>query len=359
MRILSPVASPEEVEPLADGGADELFCGIFPTQWYERWGRGAWPNRRGPGPANVESVAELGAIADAAHARDRKVFVALNQQFHPDDQAEFLLELARTIHDRGAADAFIVTDPGFIALLKDEIPDCSIFASTVTVALNSDAVKFLAELGCDRVILSRHLTLSEIAEIRAGAPDVELEVFLLNDNCYFEEGFCSTTHTMPGFGVYCMTPWELQITRDGDADAIVDPEERARWDFLVEEHREYLRHLGNRGHGDSRARLPLGPCGLCAIPELIDLGIHSGKIVGREANLYRKIRSVQAVRHIRDSYLQGRDAGATKAAAVELRGDLRGCASGYSCYYREARNRDLIPFPTRARGPRRPPRKQR
>ena len=44
---------------------------------------------------------------------------------------------------------------------------------------------------------------------------------------------------------------------------VADPEERARWDFLVEEHREYIRHLGSRGHGEGRTAMPLGPCGLC------------------------------------------------------------------------------------------------
>ncbi len=100
--------------------------------------------------------------------------------------------------------------------------------------------------------------------------------------------------------------------------------------------------------------MPLGPCGLCAIPELMDLGIHSGKIVGREANLFRKIRSVQAVRYIRDGYAESGDATAAKSGAVELRGDPTGCAAGYSCYYRSARDRSLIPLPSRPRGPRRP-----
>ena len=98
--------------------------------------------------------------------------------------------------------------------------------------------------------------------------------------------------------------------------------------------------------------MPLGPCGLCAIPELMALGIDSGKIVGREAALFRKIRSVQGVRHVRD-VSEADSPSAAKAAAVELRGDPRGCSGGYSCYYREARQRDLIPLPGRPRSPRR------
>ena len=155
------MASAEEVEPLVDGGADELFCGLFPTGWYERWGRGSWPNRRGPGPANIESVEDLVRLADAAHGegplrpggRRASLFVALNQQYYPDDQADFLLGLAREVLERAAIDAFIVSDPGFMSALKEALPEARIFASTVTVALNADSVRFLQDLGDALVVL--------------------------------------------------------------------------------------------------------------------------------------------------------------------------------------------------------------
>ena len=339
MHILTPCAGAEEVEPLAASGADELYAGIFPEGWYARWGRGAWPNRRGPGPANLETIDQVVALQTAAARAGLPVYLAVNAPFYTDAQAAWLVDHLAEIRAAAAIDAFIVTDPGLIALLRERLPETDVFASTVTVALNAEAARFLVDdLECARVILSRHL-----------------EVFLLNDNCYFEEGFCSTTHTMPGFGVYCMTPWEVQVTRDDFGGApLADPEERARWDFLLDEHREFLRHLGNRGHGEGRLQMPLGPCGLCAIPELLDIGVASGKIVGREASLFRKLRSVQAVRYVRDSALQlgsGREREAKKRA-VELRGDPRGCAAGYSCYYRLARARELLPLPTRPRGPR-------
>ena len=345
MHILAPCAGAEEVEPLAASGADELYAGIFPKDWYDRWGRGAWPNRRGPGPANLETTDQVIALQEAA--------VAVNAQFYTDAQAAWLVDHLTELHAAAPVQALIISDPGLIALLRERLPELDVFASTVTVALNSEAVRLLADdLGCARVILSRHLELSEIRRLRDAVPDVDLEVFLLNDNCYFEEGFCSTTHTMPGFGVYCMTPWEVSVTRDDRGDApLTDPEERARWDFLLDEHREFIRHLGNRGHGAGRLQMPLGPCGLCAIPELLDIGVTSGKIVGREASLFRKLRSVQAVRHVRDTAQTG-SPGEAKREAVTLRGDPRGCAAGYSCYYRSARDRDLVPLPTRPRGPR-------
>jgi putative protease len=363
MRILAPCAAAPEVEALITAGADELYCGIFPQAWYETWGRGAWPNRRGPGPANLATVDGLRGIAEAAHAgrpRRAPVFLALNQQFYTDAQAELLLSIAKEAWATEAADAFIVSDPGFMILLRAEIPGCRVFASTVSVILNAESVRFFESIGCSRTILSRHLRIDEIRAIVREVPGVEIEVFLLNDACYFEEGLCSTTHSMPGFGVYCMTPWELGVRRDAAGEGaasgpIEDPEERARWDFLLEEHREFLRQLAHRGTGAGRTAMPLGPCGLCAIPDLVAAGVHSGKIVGREASLFRKLRSIQTVRHVRDVFEQTADATEAKRVALELRGDPSGCAGGYSCYYREARDRSLIPLPGRARGPR-PPR---
>ena len=362
MKILAPLSDVNEVAALSHAGADEFFCGLFPKGWFERWGRAAWPNRRGPGPANIEHLEDLARLADAVHAERQQgdsdvslpLFVAMNQQFYSDAQADFLLEQARWISERGAADALIVTDPGFMRLLHRELPQLPLFASTVSVALNAESALFLHELGCQRVILSRHLHLEELRELQAAIPEVQLEVFLLNDDCYFEEGFCSTAHALPGFGVYCMTPWEIEVTRDGHG-LLDDPDEKERWDFLIEEHLELQRSLSHRGYGQGDTSLPLGPCGLCAIPEIIEMGIHSGKIVGREAGLYRKLRSVQAVRYVRDAYLDSHDTSGTKQKALDLRGDARGCADGFFCYYRSARERGLVEMPSRARGPR-PPR---
>lgn len=350
MKILAPLHSVEEVEPLSTGGADEFFCGFFPRRWYERWGRGAWPNRRGPGSANLDDVERIGPIVDAAAARGRPVHLTLNAPFHTDAQTDFLLGEAARAAALGVS-AFIVTDPGLILRLREALPGVAVFASTVAVATNAEACLFLQELGCSRVILSRHLSLAEIAGLRAAAPDVELEAFILNDNCWFEEGFCATTHSLPGFGVYCLTPWTYEL-QDNDGSPITDPQRLAQWDFVVDEHRALLGTLSARGSGSGRVGMPLGPCGLCAIPELMDLRINSVKIVGREASLFRKLRSVQAVRHVRDTHVEHGDARRTKAAAISVREDHDGCAEGYGCYYRSARDRTLIPLPGRRPSPR-------
>lgn len=351
MRILGPVATVDEAGALVQGGADELYCGLFPQGWYERWGRGAWPNRRGPGPGNVGSEEDLLRIADAAHLGGAgghavPLYVTLNQQFYADEQADYLLEVARRLVTAGGADAFVVSDPGFAVALLREVPGSRVFASSVAVALNSMAVRLLAALGCSRVIVSRHLDLRELAALAGGAAGIELEAFVLNDNCRFEEGFCGTLHSVPGFGVYCITPWEIEVRRrgseGGEPPGRPGADELRGWDSLLADHREYLAHLTCRGLGGGRNALPLGPCGLCAIPDLVDIGIAGAKVVGREASLYRKLRCVQVVRHLRDLYLATGDAARVRSEAVALRSDPDGCARGWSCYYRSARPEEAL-----------------
>jgi len=74
-------------------------------------------------------------------------------------------------------------------------------------------------------------------------------------------------------------------------------------------------------------------CGLCAIPVLAAIGIHSLKIVGRSRPVKTKLVRVRLVKNILDNIKLG------PAYAKELRNNPYLCALGYKCYYPEARNR--------------------
>ena len=185
-------------------------------------------------------------------------------------------------------------------------------------------MRLLAELGADRVIAPRQLTLDEIGELCGAAAGVGLEAFVLNDACAFDEGGCATAHQLPGHdGPYCL--------------ASFDPQAGAG-DPAIAAHRAWLDALGRRGYTPS-AGLPLGPCGLCALPELAAAGVEAVKVVGREAHPYRKVRSVQMVRHVLDALRdEGPDAARTRSRA--LREDPAGCRGGLDCYYPEVRPTD-------------------
>ena len=142
--------------------------------------------------------------------------------------------------------------------------------SSLASCRNHGAAAFYRDLGVSRVILPRHVTLREIEAI--AIPGLEWEAFLLNDGCVFEEGICATTHA---FGPYC-----IDDRLGGKLGRLDDRYEFFKWT------------LNNCGCQTSRG-YTLGPCGLCALPRLAQIGVASLKVVGREASLARKVASVE------------------------------------------------------------------
>ncbi|MCX7172263.1 MAG: U32 family peptidase, partial [Proteobacteria bacterium] len=163
-----------------------------------------------------------------------------------------------------------------------------------------------------RIVLPRHLTLDEIGEILI--PDLEFEVFLLNDGCVFEEGLCATTHAA---GAFC--------TLDGEGTQGISPETLERYAFW----KWTLNHSGCRtGNG-----YPMGPCGLCAIPRLLAAGIAGFKVVGREASLARKAASVRIAAQALRLAKAGAEPQDIRESVVALRGSPQMCEQRHLCYY--------------------------
>jgi putative protease len=67
-------------------------------------------------------------------------------------------------------DALIMSDPGLIMMVRERWPDMPVHLSVQANAVNWATVKFWHRMGLTRVILSRELSLEEIAEIREECP---------------------------------------------------------------------------------------------------------------------------------------------------------------------------------------------
>ena len=78
------------------------------------------------------------------------------------------------LYDAGA-DALIVQDMGITRL---DIPPIPLHASTQMDNCTPEKVAFLGRIGFEQVVLARELTLEEIREIAAHAPNVTLEAFM-------------------------------------------------------------------------------------------------------------------------------------------------------------------------------------
>ncbi|MFZ4834539.1 tRNA 5-hydroxyuridine modification protein YegQ [Rouxiella sp. Mn2063] len=123
-----------------------------------------------------------------AHTLGKKFYVVVNIAPHNAKLKTFLRDLQPVI-DMGP-DALIMSDPGLIMMVREAFPDMAVHLSVQANAVNWATVKFWHQMGLTRVILSRELSLEEIAEIRSQVPQMELEVFVHGALCMAYSGRC-------------------------------------------------------------------------------------------------------------------------------------------------------------------------
>ncbi|AEG61592.1 peptidase U32 family protein [Desulforamulus ruminis] len=328
MKILAPVTSAREASALIAAGAGELYCGMNPKQWIKNFGQDSWINRRDPGNANIPNIQELKRTVDIAHRQDVPVFLALNQCQYPPEQYPLLQSIIQEAQKCGI-DAFIIGDPGLMLFMVENFPGTAIHVSSLAAVLNSSAVHFFKEIGASRIIFPRYIDLDELKIIQDKAGrELEYEVFILNDGCSFEEGFCHVNHAFGG--AICHRPWSYRLVSTSGGD---------RWSVKesftkhLKDYQKWLWFVRNCHGGPGPKGHPVGMCGLCALPELHSLGVQSLKIVGREAPGGKKIASVKLVKRVMDAVVSGIEADKVKELAKRIRGTPALC-TGYMCYYR-------------------------
>lgn len=123
-----------------------------------------------------------------AHRLGKKFFLAANVIPHNAKIKTFLKDMAPIIAMQ--PDALIMADPGLIMMTREQWPEMPIHLSVQANTVNYASVRFWKSMGVERVILSRELSLDEIAEIRQQCPDMELEVFVHGALCIAYSGRC-------------------------------------------------------------------------------------------------------------------------------------------------------------------------
>jgi putative protease len=282
VKILSPVDRPDEVEPLVAAGADELFCGLASERWI-----GSYPiaavSRRSARIANLDSLERLAETARIAHANGAAISLAVNEHYYTQAQYGLLFEYLQRALETGI-DSLVVADPALLLSLRGARLGAELHLSTGTTVLNSEAVRFFADLGVSRVTLERQQTISEIAALVRGAPGIETAVFVLNGRCPNVDGLCTYDHTqMPGeaYRNACMVPCKVRCHGTdppaGELDRVAPVVRQKIWE---------------RYHMDQ------SPCGACALHDFDRIGVTHLKIVGRGNTTRRKIADVRFLRSL-------------------------------------------------------------
>ncbi len=239
-----------------NAGADAVYIG---------------PSRYGARSSAGNSLGDIERLAAYAHKYWARVYATVNTLLF-DDELESARELCYQLY-RAGVDALIIQDMG---LLEMDLPPIPLFASTQVHNHTPEKVAFLEQVGIQRVILARELSLAQIRNIRA-ATRIELESFIHGALCVSYSGQCALSYTIGG--------------RSGNRGECAQPCRRHY--SLVD---KFGKSLVENSHLLSLKDLNLSEY----LQDLIEAGICSFKIEGR-------LKDQAYVRNVVAHYRQGLD----------------------------------------------------
>ncbi|KFF68876.1 tRNA 5-hydroxyuridine modification protein YegQ [Pectobacterium brasiliense] len=280
----------------------------------------------------------LAQAINEAHELGKKFYVVVNIAPHNAKLKTFLRDLQPVIEM--GPDALIMSDPGLIMLVRENFPQMDIHLSVQANAVNWATVKFWQQMGLTRVILSRELSLEEIAEIRQNVPDMELEIFVHGALCMAYSGRCLLSGYInkrdPNQGTCtnaCRWEYKVQEGKEDEVGNIVhqhepiavknvepalgigEPTDKV---FMLEENMrpgEYMSAFEDE-HGtyimnsrDLRA--------IQHVERLTQMQVHSLKIEGRTKSFYYCARTAQVYRRAIDDAVTGKPFDSTLLETLE------------------------------------------
>ena len=325
MKIVAPISSVNEIDMLTTLGADELYCGFNTKIWQNNFDK-CWINRREPDRASINSEQELYDIVTTAHKNNISVALTFNAPFYTDKAISYLLTLIERLIKEIHIDSLIVSDLNLIFALHEEKFPVKLHLSSLGSCFNSGTAGFYKNLSIKRIILPRQLKFTEIKELIKNADfGTEFEVFAVNDGCYYEEGYCQTSHI---FTPFCISGYSIK-----DSSFAEEKTTQAELEKLQKEFQSYLWYQNNCGSSYQADGLPNGPCSLCLFGHFRDIGVTAVKIVGREASFHRKMASLQMVKAVMDKVKERVGCQEIADFARKMRNTEQYCSSGYMCYF--------------------------
>ncbi|MFP5113701.1 peptidase U32 family protein [Bacillaceae bacterium C204] len=165
--LVTPITV-NDILPLIEAGADAFVVGE------QRYGlRLAGEFTRG----DVQKTIEL------AHAKGKKVYVAMNAIFH-NEKIDELNDYIKFVSDV-KADAIIFGDPAVLMTAREIAPDMKLHWSTETTGTNWFTCNYWGKKGAKRAVLAREINMDAILETKENA-EVEIEVQVHGMSCMFQ-----------------------------------------------------------------------------------------------------------------------------------------------------------------------------
>jgi len=268
MELLSPAGSIEKLYYAYEYGADAAYIGLKNFSLRAK-------------ADNFNSDEHLKILEIK---KNKKLYAALNIYFHDRDIEQ--LEKDIEYISLYPIDAFIISDPGLLPVLKKYFPDTELHLSTQANCVNTNSARLYRDLGFSRIIPGRELSLNEIEAIKNNVDNLEIEVFVHGAMCLAYSGRCFLSKYLAG-----------RSANRGDCA------HSCRWQYRVLEESERQGEYFPVIEGENFTSI-LSSKDICMIDHIRDLknaGVDSLKIEGRMKSIYYTAVVTRAYRKMIDS----------------------------------------------------------
>ncbi|MFN3659925.1 MAG: peptidase U32 family protein, partial [Brevinematales bacterium] len=259
LELLAPAKDLETAKAAIDAGADAIYMG------------GPAYSARAQAHNTTDDIT---SAVEYAHTFSARVYVTLNTLLF-DEELPAVEKMIHELYQRGI-DALIIQDMGILSL---DLPPLPLFVSTQCHITTPEKARFLEDLGFQRLILERSLSLHEIHAIRK-ATSLELEAFVHGAICISYSGQCYLSYALGG--------------RSGNRGECAQP---CRLSYQLLD--RYHNPIGHPRYWLSPKDLSL----IDHLESLIDAGITSFKIEGRLKDKTYVTNVVSAYREVLDTII--------------------------------------------------------
>ena len=181
--LLSPAGNFEKLKIALAYGADAVYGGVSHFSLRIRSGK----------EFTYDSFEEA---IEYTHAQNKKLYVTVNG-FPFNNQLKMLGEHIKQVAAM-KPDALIVSTPGVIKMAKDIAPDIPLHLSTQANVLNYLDAEVFHDMGVERIIAAREVSLKDLKGIKEHLPNLEIEIFVHGSMCFAYSGRCLISSLQSG-----------------------------------------------------------------------------------------------------------------------------------------------------------------
>lgn len=253
--LLCPAGSFESMKTALHFGADAVYAG------------GPFMQLRSDNAGF--SYDDILKAVQLVHDKNKKIYITVNC-FATNNEIDRLTDYSRFLYE-ASVDGVIVSDLGSVVTIKAAAPSLPVHISTQANIQNYKTAEAYYNMGAERVVLGREMTLEEIRELRAKTPKgMEIEAFVHGAMCMSYSGRCLISSYLSG--------------KSGNHGECTQP---CRWMYnIVEEKRPEQHFTVIEENGTSAILSSHDLCCVEFLDEIADAGVMSFKIEGRMKSPY-------------------------------------------------------------------------